>query len=392
VQEPPPSPPQPPSAEPSAGGAAVSRAAPASAAAADTLGARRRASPGAALLRGVRGVRRFFMALCGFPSGRWPAPTVASLLAAAVLLVGAVELLPKALSDVTLSIRARTEVLELELDPVRSYVWWLPAGTYSLLTAKDGAGCRKRHDFDVACEYAEPTAITIENGATVRFEVIPPAEKDGPPRFTAALTPRAAVAGRAPSTASSFELHDAADTLLVATRDLVTFESGPVDLWRIPLILKRVQVGEFLSESISTADTLGAVRQPIMTQGDVRIFARSIGSHDRYQIQEERFDPADVVQIPADAGHDGELLLGLLSLDRDGQHSFDVTMHTALAEIFVRRLGAEHRIGVSMWSIVSQLPIWAALWIVWVSLIVVANYHAARLQQLQGEPNEKQSA
>jgi hypothetical protein len=164
-----------------------------------------------------------------------------------------------------------------------------------------------------------------------------------------------------------------------------------VDIWRIPLILRRVQVGESLSESISTADTIGAVRQPIMIEGDVRIFARSLGSHDRYQIQEESFDQADVVQIPADAGTNGGLIVGLLSLDRDheGEHAFDVTMHTALAEVFVRRLFAEHRIGVSMWSIVSQLPTWAALWVVWVSLIVVANYHAARLQQLQGEPHEQ---
>jgi hypothetical protein len=288
------------------------------------------------------------------------------------------------LSDVTLSVRARTEVIELDLDPLRTYVWWLPAGSYSLLTANAGKGCEQRNRFDVACSYTESTAITIKNGATVRFEVIP-AGADGGLRFSAALTPHGAETRAAAAT--QFELHDASDELLVATGELVTFESGPVDLWRIPLILKRVQVGESLSESISTADTLGAVRQPIMTEGDVRIFARSLGSRDRYQIQEERFDPADVVQIPADPASDGGLLLGLLSLekDEDGRHAFDVTMHTALAEVFVRRLGAEHRIGVSMWSIVSQLPTWAALWIVWVSLIVVANYHAARLQQLQGE-------
>ena len=93
-------------------------------------------------------------------------------------------------------------------------------------------------------------------------------------------------------------------------------------------------------------------------------------------------DPADVVQIPAEPGRDG-LLLGLLSLDSDNLHAFALTLHTDLSEVFVRRLGAEHKIGVSMWSILSQLPLWLALWVVWVSLIVVANYHAARLSGMQ---------
>jgi hypothetical protein len=345
----------------------------------------RRAGVGARLGSAWRGARRFAMALFGYPSGRWPAPTVTSLLVAALLVVGAIELLPKALSDVTLSVRARSEVLEIELDPDRTYVWWLPAGRYSLLTAKAVTGCEQRNRFDVACTYADPTAITIKNGATVRFEVLA-AGADGNLRFSAALTPREPPArGSASEPASAFTMHDASDELLVETGDLVTFESGPVDVWRIPLIVTRVQIGEFLSESIATSDTLGAVRQPIMTEGDVRIFARTPGGQDRYQVQEERFDPADVVQIPADRAGDSGLLLGLLSLDRATAQAFDVTMHTALARVFVRRLGAEHQIGVSTWSIVAQLPTWTALWVVLVSLIVVANYHAARLQQLQGE-------
>jgi hypothetical protein len=125
-----------------------------------------------------------------------------------------------------------------------------------------------------------------------------------------------------------------------------------------------------------------------MTEGDVRIFARSFGSKQRYQVQEERFDPADVVQIPADGEAEG-LLLGLISLTEADQQ-FDLTLHTDLAEIFVRRLGAEHRIGVSMWSIVSQLPFWLALAIVWVSLIVVANYHAQRLGVIRGSANAEE--
>ncbi len=93
------------------------------------------------------------------------------------------------------------------------------------------------------------------------------------------------------------------------------------------------------------------------------------------------------MQIPADADAQG-LLLGLLSLDATAQREFDVTLHSDLAEVFVRRLGAEHRIGVSMWKIVSKLPMWLALWVVWVSLIVVANYYSDRLGELRGHNSE----
>ena len=337
---------------------------------------------------------RLFDVLLNWPGGRWPVPTVTSLFVIALLLVGAVELLLRGFSDVTLTVRARTEVLELELQPERTYLWWLPAGSYSLLTAKDTAGCERRNPFDLACTYAEPTALTIKNGATVRFEL---AAADGAnaPRFTVALTPsataprRAAPSGDKPVT-TRFEVRNSADELLVETPELVTFESQPVSNWRIPLIVRRVQIGDFLSESIATVAALGGgASQPIMTEGDVRMFARTFGLDERYQIKEEQFDPADVVQIPADAGMDG-LLLGLLSLDAAAQREFDLTLHTDLAEVFVRRLGAEHRIGISMWSIVSKLPMWLALWVVWVSLIVVANYYSDRLGELRGHKSEAQ--
>ena len=327
-----------------------------------------------------RHAQRFFDLLLNWPGGRWPVPTVTSLFVIALLVVAAVELLPKGLSDVTLSVRAQTEVLMLELQPQRTYVWWLPGGSYSLLTAKGATGCEERSRFDIVCAYPAPTAITIKNGATVRFELTT-AEGAALPRFTLALTPHSD---------SEFEVRSGADEVLVATPELVTFESLPVVQWRIPLMVERVEIGESLSDSVAASDALGTIaRQPIMTAGDVRMFARAFGFgvDERYQIKEEQFDPADVVQIPADPEAQG-LLLGLLSLDAAAQREFDVTLHSDLSEVYVRRLGAEHRIAVSMWSIVSQLPMWLALWVVWVSLIVVANYYSDRLGELRGHQSE----
>ena len=68
------------------------------------------------------------------PVLQWPGvPTLCAL--AAVLVLG-IDLLPRSVFDVTMSVEARTEVVELTLDPQREYVWGLPAGSYSLLVAK----------------------------------------------------------------------------------------------------------------------------------------------------------------------------------------------------------------------------------------------------------------
>jgi hypothetical protein len=161
-----------------------------------------------------------------------------------------------------------------------------------------------------------------------------------------------------------------------------------VEHWRIPLIVRSVQIGDFLTDSVAPAETVGGItRQPIMTQGDVRMFARTPFREERYLVQEEQFDPADVVQIPAERTRDG-LLLGLLSVDSATQREFALTLHTDLAEVFVRRLGAQHRIGVSMWSVVANLPIWLALWLVLASLIGVANYHTSRINSIVGRKEE----
>src|SRR6185369_101300 len=84
--------------------------------------------------RAVASLKGILFALSGWPRGHWPIPTVTSLFLLAVLLVATVELLPKRVSDVTLTVHSRTEVVELELQPERTYVLWLPGGTYSLLT------------------------------------------------------------------------------------------------------------------------------------------------------------------------------------------------------------------------------------------------------------------
>lgn len=312
------------------------------------------------------------------PVLQWPG--VPTLCVLAALLVLGIELLPRRVFDVTMSVEARTEVVAVTLDPQREYVWGLPAGSYSLLVAKPSEGCASSTQFEVVCRYPEPSYLKIRHGATVRFEALPRADTgDEGPRFTVSITPLEPPAEKrgAGAPKSTFEIRSARDELWAATTELVSYESDAVSLWRIPLWLRHVQIGESLAENVIAADTSTA-RQPIMTEGNVRIFARRVfGGSNRYQVQEEHFDPADVVQIPGESGGDS-LLLGLLSLDGPVR-AFDLTLHTEFAKVFVRRLGAEHAISASMWSIVSRDPASLALWAALVSLISIANYHSARL-------------
>jgi hypothetical protein len=326
-------------------------------------------------------VRMFLRACAGSVGALWGKrfhwPAVWILCALALALVFGVDLIPARVFAVTVSIDAASEVLELELDPRREYVWSMPAGAYSLVTAGDAKGCTATGRFEVSCAYADSTAMILRNGPTVRLEVT--TQASGPPRFTLSLIPRAGATAEAQSTAhaTSFEIRGNNDEPLAATSDYVGYESAPVERWRIPLTLTHLQIGESLRDNVIAPDDEGA-REPIMLRGNVRIFARrAFSTGNRYQVQEERFDPADVVQVP-EPRENSALLLGLLSLNAS-DNAFDLTVHTDGTRILVRRLGAGHAIGASMWSIVSKDPAMLALWAALIALLGLTNYHSQRL-------------
>lgn len=111
---------------------------------------------------------------------------------------------------------------------------------------------------------------TGKNGATTRFELT---TVEGAPAlsFMLVLTPRDA-AHRSKENSSTFEIRNGADELLVTSRELVTFESLPVESWRIPLMVERVELGEVLSDSVAESDALDrTARQPSLTEGEVRM-------------------------------------------------------------------------------------------------------------------------
>ena len=172
-----------------------------------------------------------------------PIPSMVSLGLIALTVVVSFELLPAAVSDITLSVRARTEVLEIELDPAREFVWWLPAGTYSLVSGdQQGQQCRQRAQFDVVCDAGTKTALVVRNGATVRLETIPASEDargDGATVYSRHRTSRAGAFSR-PRTGRDHEglrlgavslrdSHARRRNRGARSHDLVTFESSDFD-------------------------------------------------------------------------------------------------------------------------------------------------------------------
>jgi hypothetical protein len=344
--------------------------------------------------------RRGFEAAFSWPPVDWiPVPTVLSLGALALAIVLAVELLSPRIANITLSVHARTEAATLDLASDRPHIWRLPAGDYALMRATGDHRCESEVEFNLVCSAAGSTTVVISNGGRIEVETLPAhvidttgtnalAKLAGPAigRLSLTISPRplpptkAAQSSKEPLP-TTIEIRDATNRTIAATQDHVRFVATATGLWRMPLILEHVQIGESLTE-LTAHDTIDERRQPIMTAGDVRIFARGLFSTERYLVKEERFDPADVVQIPADRNRDG-LLLGLISLN-GGDPDFDLTLHTDFAEVLVERLGAAHTIRMSKWSILSRLPFWLALWVVFVSLIVIANYHAQRVSAVRG--------
>ena len=246
--------------------------------------------------------------------------------------------------------RARTEVLESS--SARPHVRLVVAGRHVLVAHRErDLGLRAAQPFRRRVRVPGRPRSRSRTAPTVRFE-----DPDGPTARCGSRRVDAARAGGEGTARSSFEVARRADELLVDERRSRDVRVGPVDVWRIPLILRaradrRVVVGERLD---GRALGRGA---PTDHDGRRRSHLRANHRAARHAIRSKRSASIRRTSCKSRPTRTADgLLIGLLSLDAAAQRAFDVTLHTELAEVFVRRLGAGHPIGVSMWSIVSHLP------------------------------------
>ena len=175
--------------------------------------------------------------------------------------------------------------------------------------------------------------------------------------------------------APRIELRDEFGNLIHATGERFVFDALPVTGWKTALDLRNIEIGVLL-----TSDTSW---QPILTNGEVRMFAKnnlfSGGPERRYLVASETLDPADVLNVPLTRCWTGSRLMGLVSLGKrqdtlveDGV--FDLTLHADINEGLVRRIGARHEIGVTTWDIISRLPVLIAVWAVFVGVVLILSF------------------
>lgn len=371
-------------------------------------------------------------------AGHWivrPKPLQILVWSLAIIFVVNKSLEQKWFSVVTLSVTAKTEVLQFDLLPNEQLEWQLPKGRYALFDPQsmvpideEGEPCKIREHIafdDYLCEFEEQTRLFITNGdktlaVRVRVEISPSSSatnissNDSPgPALHISIRP---ISIRASKTGSAEEENEAppprtwievlgsdgktqfskGKNTPMTSGDVVNFDAYSVRDWRVPLTSMNMTIGEALS--------YGSDRQPILTEGDVRIYAstksipeiiqgmrdpRAVSSNNsgnlparrRYLILEEAFDAADIVHIVQRPGPEDEWnpLSGLLAVGRDNDSRLtaagilEITVHANAEELTVERLGAQHAIRATTWDLLSRQPLWIAIWVLFASLLLVVS-------------------
>ena len=137
------------------------------------------------------------------------------------VVVAAVELFAEDQRYVTSTVRARTEVPDVKLERELMYRLWSAVRQVKIITAANPV-VADRSRLDVACAYAEDTAVTIKNARAYGSESPPSlAQKGG----VFMLVSRRGL--QSERKRMSPRVRRAPDEVLVATSDLVTFELVP---------------------------------------------------------------------------------------------------------------------------------------------------------------------
>ena len=237
------------------------------------------------------------------------------------------------LVDVTLTVRARTKCSRSSCSWSARTVWWLPRGNYGCSPLR----CRRlRAPQPIGpCVCLRPGDLGHDqerrNGSVRNHD----ARRRNGAELHAGVDPAGCSReGRK----SSFEIRTGADKPLFATSELVTFESQPSSMahpacsWSACSSASRCPTGwsrRTRWAAHAPADNDRRRRAHVRA----RVLVRRTLSNQRRALRSGRR------RADSSRRRWQGLLLGLLSLDSAAQREFDVTLHTELAEVFVRRLG-----------------------------------------------------
>ncbi len=317
-------------------------------------------------------------------------------------LFGSFRLIAVLTKDLTTTITAATESLELSLRDKSRSSWVLPAGTFLVSTAmRDSVSCEELPLLEghipqgFSCTTTRNVRLVVEGAADIQWHVTP----DG--RWSAVVS-RSGAADFAASLrdADDVELFTTADELRFTTR-LGVAPHGSARSVRLPLIASTAVLGSHVRYSSGIDDNENDFWQPTLLAGDVVTFGKNRPDEGKYHILGEQLDSGDVVYVDSqedaaaktggeheDAADDDneDSIWGVAIIEQRAvavsdtteveQYLIHAVLHTTHRTLTVRRFGSTegHKIKASNWSIMSKWPNGQKTWVFFVSVTVVLAF------------------
>ncbi len=344
----------------------------------------------------------------------WP-HLAAAIVTAVIFLIGgfffgSTRLLAVLTEDLTTTITAATESLEISLRDESESSWVLPAGEFLVPVAmKRDIRCNELELLygqipqGFSCSTDRNVRLVVQGAAAIRWDVTPDGNlsvrvrANGDPEFRATL-------------------HDTDDAELLATSEELRFTTllgddrgGAARSLRLPLIASTAVLGSHVRYSSSVAGSQNDFWQPTLLAGHVVTFGKNRPDKGKYHILSEQLDSGDVVYVDADdeaadkpnqssstapeeateppeEDSEKDTIWGVATVEQRAvavsetteveQYLIHAVLHTTHRALTVRRFGSTegHTIKASNWSIMSKWPNGQKTWVFFVSVTVVLAF------------------
>jgi len=299
---------------------------------------------------------------------------------------GSYQLLGVLTKDLTTTVTAATESLELSLREKTQSSWVLPAGKYLVPEALNGIeNCQEAPLLygtipqGFTCSTTGNLRLVVDGAGDVYNEVTPDGEwsvrvsGEDDPEFVATL-------------------FDKDDEAILTTSDEVRFSTylgGDVTAIRLPVIASTAVVGSHVRYASSIDGDASDFWQPTLLAGNVMTFGKNRPDEGKYHILEEQLDSGDIVSIDSgdEAGDaSGDSIWGVATIEERSvtisgatevsQYMIHAVLHTTHRSLTVRRFGSSegHTVKASNWSIMSKWPNGQKTWVFFISVTVVLAF------------------
>lgn len=321
--------------------------------------------------------------------------------------VGAAYFVPQisdfSLFTVSMSVSARTDIFEFQLDPARRYRWRLPSGEFLTESEPEPDVADDRCAvLGSRFECKADTVVEVRGDATVRFSVEQVSEwpNERGPFLVIEVFLTDATQDDARFEASVFDSRG--QLQLKSTADFAYQSKSIKTRIRFPVVATHATIGARLAEASIPFDEDYLPWPHMVRSGEVQIFAARGDSRERFPVYSETLSTGDLIvmkpekQDPKNVSH----IWGFVVVDpaagagepRDESsdtgfvesNEFEVVLHMTaprtghrdFPRVRVSRFGTTgaHELGVSNWAVISNYPYLQEIWVVILSLILIGDF------------------